>query len=274
LTDLQDQSTNGLFTFSIIVVDNDDIQSAKQLVESFQKTAAIRIEYFNEPEQNIARARNMAVRKAEGNYIAFIDDDEFPMRQWLFNLHTAIKRYGADGILGPVVPNYETKPPEWIIKGRFFERPSHKTGTVLDWTFTRTGNVLFRKDIFNDAENIFRVEFGSGGEDRDFFRRMIRKGHRFLWCEQAPVYEVVPPERLKRSFMLRRALLRGKIPQYKAIDIGKSVIAVPIYTAMLPFLLFVGQHTFMKYLIKNADHIGRILSLFRVNVIKQKYIMK
>jgi cellulose synthase/poly-beta-1,6-N-acetylglucosamine synthase-like glycosyltransferase len=70
--------------------------------------------------------------------------------------------------------------------------------------------VLLRSSIFKDKDNWFRAEFGSGGEDRDLFRRLIDKGCKFVWCAEAPVYEVVPPERFKRSFMLRRALLRRK----------------------------------------------------------------
>jgi len=228
-----------------------------------------------EPEQSIALARNRAVENARGDFIAFIDDDEFPCKDWLLNLYKAYSMYNADGILGPVLPHYEIDPPAWIIKGRFHERPSHKTGTVLPWTLTRTGNVLVRRELFDGKENIFRAEFGSGGEDRDFFRRKIDQGCTFLWCAEAPVFETVPPERYSRSFMLRRALLRGKTPyNQSALPLLKSGLAIPTYTILLPFLLFTRHHIFMKYLVSYADHIGRILSLFRLNLIKEKYVMK
>ena len=54
----------------------------------------------------------------------------------------------------------------------------------------------------------FNPEFRQG-EDQDFFRRMIDHGHVFIWCNEAVAYEVVPPIRWKRTFMLKRALLRG-----------------------------------------------------------------
>ena len=37
-----------------------------------------RVKYCVEPRQNIALARNKALQNAEGDLIAFIDDDEFP----------------------------------------------------------------------------------------------------------------------------------------------------------------------------------------------------
>ncbi|HEY1248849.1 MAG TPA: hypothetical protein VGE97_07680, partial [Nitrososphaera sp.] len=151
---------------------------------------------------------------------------------------------------------------------------SHRTGDVLKWTNTRTGNVLLKRAIFSDKENMFRPEFGSGGEDRDFFRRMIATGMRFVWCAEAPVYEAVPAERCTRSFMLRRALLRGQLPHFSSIDIVKSLIAVPLYALLLPFLLFGSHHVFMKYLIKDCDHLGRICSCLGLRLIKDRYVIQ
>jgi len=273
LSELQNQTTDSLFTYSIVVVDNDYIGSAKSIIEDWRSRSLVSIDYYNEPQQNIALARNRALENAKGNFIAFIDDDEYPVGNWLLNLYRAHKRLKADGILGPVVPYYETKPPKWVVRGKFYERSSPETASVLHWTKSRTGNVLLRKEIFDEKGNMFRPEFGMGGEDRDFFRRMTAKGFHFVWCAEAPVYEVVTAERYKRSFMLRRALLRGKIPYNRSfMACLKSLVAIPIYTLLLPFL-FVGQHhIFMKYLVSYFDHIGRILAFLRIDVIKQKYV--
>ena len=275
LIELDRQKTEGLITYSVVVVDNDHSLSAQDVVQSFQDTSKLEVQYFVEPEQSIALARNKAVENARGHFIAFVDDDEFPGRDWLLNLFKAFIKFKADGILGPVLPHYETKPPAWILRGRFHERPSHTTGTVLPWTLTRTGNVLLRRDLFDGKDNMFKTEFGSGGEDRDFFKRKIGQGCTFVWCTEAPVYETVPPERYSRSFMLRRALLRGKTPYNQSVlPLLKSTMAVPAYTILLPFLLFTRHHILMKYLVSYFDHIGRILSLLGFNVIKERYVIK
>jgi succinoglycan biosynthesis protein ExoM len=271
---LQGQVDEGLFAYGIVVVDNDSAASARHTVEELRRRSAVPIDYYIESEQNIALARNKAVDNAEGDFIAFIDDDEVPSADWLVNLYKAFRVFKPDGVLGPVVPHYEKDTPEWVVTGKFYERPSHRTGDVLPWTNTRTGNVMLRKQVFASGENRFRREFGSGGEDRDFFKRMIAKGMRFVWCEEAPVYEEVTAERCTRSFMLRRALLRGQLPHFKKADFLRSLLAVPIYTAVLPLLFLTGHHVFMKYLIKDFDHIGRILSLFGVRLIKDKYVIQ
>lgn len=274
LQELKVQVTKRLFTFSVVLVDNDRNESARGVFRAFKAESDIPIDYYVVPEQNIALARNKAVQSATGNFVAFIDDDEIPIHEWIINLYRTCQQFGADAVLGPVIPSYEPTTPHWVVKGKFYERPTHKTGTVLDWTKTRTGNVLLRKKIFESAENLFRPEFGMGGEDRELFRRVISQGYRFVWCAEAPVRELVPMVRCTRSFMIRRALLRGTIPQFGYRDIFKSLMAVPLYTAALPVLAFLGQHRFMRVVVKDFDHLGRLLAFCRLRVIKDKYILE
>ena len=148
LNELQIQETGGQFSYSIVVVDNDVAFSAQETVHSLIKSANVHMQYFNVPEQNISLARNKALEVADGEYIAFIDDDEFPTAKWLFSLYRAVNEYKVDGVIGPVIPYFEKTPPSWIIQGRICERRTFPTGKHLHWTETRTGNVLFSTRIF------------------------------------------------------------------------------------------------------------------------------
>jgi hypothetical protein len=99
---------------------------------------------------------------------------------------------------------------------------------------------------------------------------MLERGSIFIWCNEAVVYETVPPERFTRSYYLKRALLRGAVNSKKTslftLDILKSLIAFLLYTVTLPIFLLMGQHIFMQYLIKDCDHIGKLLGVFKVNL--------
>jgi succinoglycan biosynthesis protein ExoM len=228
-----------------------------------------------EARQNIALARNQAIENADGDFVAFIDDDEFPAGNWLLNLFRACEQYQVDGVLGPVRRHFDETPPKWIVKGDFYERPIHPTGLPVLWSLGRTGNVLLRKTVFTPGELPFRPEFRHG-EDQDFFRRAIASGRRFIWCSDAIAYEVVPPVRWKRTFMLKKALLRGSTaalhPTLGVADILKSVIAVPAYALALPFALILGQHRFMTLLVKLCDHLGKLLALLGINPIREQYV--
>jgi glycosyltransferase involved in cell wall biosynthesis len=268
------QETGGIFNYSVVIVDNHAAQSAKPVVEACRGAGKIAIIYAAEPERNIALARNTALAHATGDFIAFIDDDEFPAPNWLLNLFRTRETHQVAGVLGPVKPHFELQPPQWLIKGGFYERPTHPTGFVMPWQECRTGNVLLRRDIVDSSEPPFRREFGSGGSDQDFFRRMIERGYRFVWCNEAVVYEVVPPARWSRRFMIHRGLLRGRNtlrhPKQRFRNLLKSIIAVPAYTLALPVLFLAGHHYFMKYLVKLADHVGRLLALLRLNPVTER----
>jgi cellulose synthase/poly-beta-1,6-N-acetylglucosamine synthase-like glycosyltransferase len=273
---LRCQETGGLFSYSIVVADNDQSESARSVVSGFLATGGITATYCVQPERNIALTRNKALASGTGEFCAFIDDDEVPAKDWLLTMFNACNKYGADGVLGPVEPFFENEPPGWIIKGKFYDRPRHETGFVIPWTDGRTGNLLFKRAILTGIDPVFQPKFGSGGEDRDFFARMIPQGHVFVWCDEAVAFETVPPVRWNRTFMLKRALLRGKMSlNHRSIGLGailSSMAAIPLYTLALPFLILSGQHHFMKYLIKLCDHAGRILALLGFNPVKETYV--
>ncbi len=190
LDELARQDTRGLFTYSIVVADNDHLQSAKAVVLDFEAASPVPIRYCVEPRQNIALARNKAIENANGDFVAFIDDDEFPIKRWLLTLFKTCNEYDVDGVLGPVNPYFDEEPPKWLVKGKFYERATYPTGLVIDWRKGRTNNVLLKSRIMAAGVQPFNPEFLTG-EDQDFFSRMITMGHVFIWCNEALAYEVV-----------------------------------------------------------------------------------
>jgi hypothetical protein len=190
-------------------------------------------------------------------------------------LFVACHGYDVDGVLGPVKPQFDEEPPNWVVRGGFYNRPSYPTGFVIDWRKGRTGNLLLKRHVFARGEQHFRPEFLTG-EDQDFFRRMIEKGYVFIWCDEALVYEVVPSTRWKRTFLLKRALLRGAIsvvhPTAGAAALVKSAVAAPLYLAALPFALILGQGQFMTCLVRLCDHLGRLLATLGIDPIRQPYV--
>jgi succinoglycan biosynthesis protein ExoM len=266
---LRNQRTDGLFTYSVVVVDNDVAESARQIV--IDAADGMEIGYWVEPTRNIAMARNKAVQSAVGSFVAFIDDDEFPVPDWLYHAYRTCVAYGADAVLGPVKPQFEAPPPAWVVKGRLFERPTYPTGTVLAWYDTRTGNVLLKRSLFET--HLFRPEFRHS-EDQDFFKRVMQAGHVAVWCDDATVFEVQRPERFRVAYFLKRALLRGnvslRLQSNRLLMIAKSSLALMIYSLLLPVLAVVRRDLFIKFLIKECDHIGKLMAACRIDI--QKYL--
>ena len=281
LRGLAAQMSNKNFTYSIVVVDNDRRESGRKTVEQFRKEYAGEISYCVEPLQSIALARNRAVAHANGQFVAFIDDDEVPGIDWLATMLNCLLHYQAHGVLGPVKPRYSVAPAQWALRAGIFDRPNsqeYPSGAKLSANQTGTGNALIRRCIFNQIQGPFKSEFGSGGEDIDFFRRAMESGKVFVWCAEAVVHETVPAERIRVGFQIKRALLRGKValagPSGSMLGILKSLLACGLYIVILPPSVLFGRHMFLRYLIRLCDHGGKLLALFGLHPVKQTYVLE
>ena len=279
LQELVRQTTNGQFTYSLVVTDNDATGSAGEVVEEFREKHATPINFLVEPDRNIAKARNKCVANASGEYVAFIDDDEVPRQDWLLRLYQACETYRASGVLGPVKPYFAVKPPDWAVKAEFFDRPNSRdyaSGTLVQPNQTGTGNTLIRRQVFDEFEVAFKPELGSGGEDIDFFRRAMDRGHRFVWSTEAVAFELIPQERARISFQLRRALLRGQgslvSPSGRPLGVLKSIMACGWYALSLPVQLLRGRHVFLKYLVRFCDHFGKVTAFCGLKLVQEKYV--
>src|ERR1700680_1280790 len=81
---LEDLAHQSRLPDQVVVVDNDLAGSARPLIEQLRASGApFMIAYEVQPERNIAVTRNLTVRLADGDWLAFIDDDERAPASWL-----------------------------------------------------------------------------------------------------------------------------------------------------------------------------------------------
>lgn len=279
--ELNELKTESLFTVSIRIIDNDYQKSALPVIREFKKKSKFPIQYLVEPQKSISFARNKGIEKSN-SMIAFIDDDEFPGRDWLVNHYKILKERKISGVLGPVIPYFDNKPEAWLVKSKLCDRKSYPSGHVLHWSHTRTGNVLLTKELMNDSEARFDTNYNMGGCDVDFFKRLMNKGHTFIWCNEAPVYERVPLARQSKMYFCKRAFLQGcislnyaftkKNKTERAALLLKTTMAAAIYSLCLPLFRLTGTHVFMRYLVKDCHHIGRLLAMIGIRPVKNRYI--
>jgi len=196
----------------VVVVDNDPAGSARAVVERRRELGApFPIHYDVQSVKNIALTRNRTVELANGEWIAFIDDDERAPAGWLKQLADTVIRYPADGALGPVEPVVPTDAPAWIRHGRFYDWARMKTGTVIPLNKLRFGNVLLHGALLRDTPAPFDPDYGlTGGEDGDLLGRLVGHGACIVWCDEAVVHEPVEAARLSLRWLLLRALRGGQ----------------------------------------------------------------
>ena len=250
------------------------------MVAAVQSEMGLDLTYAIEPEHTIPAARNHALKLARGNYIGIIDDDELAPAEWLLQMYEAIQTFGVDGALGTVHPFFEGNPPSWLARSGICNLPIYRTGTLLHWSQTRTGNVLLKRSVFDDHGLTFDPRFRTGGSDQDFFRRAMERGCRFTAVAEAPVYEVVPPVRWARGYWVRRALVNGfNAEKYastamsrgrRALLTVKSMVGALACAAAMPIATVMGPHRSILCLEKGSYHLSRACASFGIELWRRR----
>ena len=197
------------YKVGIIIADNDDQPSARDLVIRMMDELQMPVHYIHAPARNISLARNACLDASRARFIAFIDDDETATEEWLVRLVKSAEGSRADVVLGPVRAGYSEDAPEWMRRGDF-----HSTFPVLVGGEIRTGytcNVLMRMDAKAILGRRFNLDRGqTGGEDTAFFDEVYREGGRIVYAPDAWTDEIVPADRASFSWLLRRRYRVGQ----------------------------------------------------------------
>jgi hypothetical protein len=197
----------------IVVVDNDQVDSARATVEALAADATCAIHYVHEPRAGVANARNAGMAKASGELIAFLDDDEEAPAGWLAALLAAQLKYDADVVFGPV----KARAPDSVAEHRdylerFFSRLGPAEAGVIDHYYG-CGDSLLRRAALPDPVSPFATERNQiGGEDDMLFGQMKAAGAVFAWEPAAWVWEDPVPERLTLDYTIARAFAYGQGP--------------------------------------------------------------
>ena len=263
----------------IIVVDNDPEKQGEPIIAQSVNSLRYPIYYFTQPEKNISLTRNKAVNNASGDYILFIDDDEYADPLWIINLVKCIKQYDADAAFGKLVPYFNKISPGWVEKWDLFSRPCSKTGEYPKFTYT--GNCIVKTEVIKMIEGPFNPEYGlTGGEDTFLFGILHQQGFKLVSCQEAIAYDYFPPERttikwlLKRSFRTGNTYARRKIKFSKYKFRTKVFLSIKVLISFI-FYIFLLSITFFipKYcifwLIKILSKIGHFSAL--INYYPEEY---
>lgn len=228
--------------FEIVVVDNDAAGSARDAVAAIAAEGAVPLRYIAEPRPGISHARNAGVAAAGGRYLAFLDDDEEAVPGWLAAFLAAIVEAGSDAVVGPVRPRFPAGMTVDAYRHKVYTRDAGvATGTrLLRWS--GIGNALLDKERCFGAElQPFDPRLGlTGGEDSLFFRQLLRRGGKLVWCAEAVAWESVEADKLAPRYLLRRAFRGAQTTTYvctavKPPELGRAAYFMAAGAAQMLF---------------------------------------
>ena len=157
--------------FEIIFWDNKSKDNSESIYKNFNDK---RLRYFcSKTHTSLYEARNLAIRKTKGNFIAFLDVDDYWEKNKLYQQVKKLKNKKFDLVYsnyfilnqftGLKKKAYNKKLPEGII----FEK-------LLNEYFIGIGTVLMKREVFFKTKEVFNKKYNIIG-DFDFFLRISKK---------------------------------------------------------------------------------------------------
>ena len=191
----------------VLVADNDAEQHLGfDLCQQMRKNYRWPLVSIIAPERGIAQVRNSLVAHALDDpriqFVAMLDDDEWPSPRWLDELLRTQRATKADAVEGAIASVFEGE-----TLTRFDGVASHRGASGPVGKLEGAGNILLSRSCL---ENMTRPWFDpafalTGGEDKDFFVRLVRAGARFGWSAEALACTEIPATRMGLKWALSRA---------------------------------------------------------------------
>jgi glycosyltransferase involved in cell wall biosynthesis len=211
--------------WELLVVNNNCTDGTDAVVGAFGDRLPVRV--IHEPTPGQARARNLAIAEAKGDYILWTDDDVLLDSNWLVAILQAFDRFDAEWVFGRSEPEWPGSQPPWYseqFRGYFAlldYGPEPFVVTDVRKPFYGLNFACARSAVL--GLNGFRSEFGfrgAGGgigEDIDMFERAVGAGMRVVYTPHAVVRHIIPPDRLLKSYHRRRHWTANEV-YYQFLD--------------------------------------------------------
>jgi ADP-heptose:LPS heptosyltransferase/GT2 family glycosyltransferase len=220
----------------VLVVDNGSTDATREVLAEFsdgpragETAPSLPIRSINGPGKGgWAAARNLAVREARADWVAFTDDDCAPAEDWLERVDRHAQA-GLDAVGGLVEPAGPLPYPWWWHPEMGWavglSVPGHRGPLAGSLYYPQTANWASRRAVllqepFQEIESptLRRANrdlaetkrlYRSGREDAELWRRLRRKGFRTRFDAAMRVCHGVNPARLRFGTLARRAFQDG-----------------------------------------------------------------
>lgn len=251
-------------SIEVIVSDDASNDNTEEVVRGFGDSRIIYLR--NEKTLGLSAARNLAMSRAAGEYVIFMDDDSSLKEDFFERLRAIIKEYGLS-VLCPKIVSPETGEPF----AEFSADSGNKYLGYFDFNHFRGGShILSRKVI--EKNGYYDERFGIGAkygaaEESDYFFRLKSKGEKVLYCPELVIYHKIDydPEPSKVfsysygiSAMLAKQITRDPAHIYFYLPIFARRLAVSLIRTL--------QHTFFPASIEAKNRMYKYKYFFKGTV--------
>jgi GT2 family glycosyltransferase len=182
-----------------------------------EKTALNLKVVFNDGEVGLSAARNLGIKEAKGDIIAFVDDDALLFPDWAEEMVKAYKDDSIIGVTGSAFPLWEDESMSWLPEEFYWIISCTAWCDLNEVREVRNAwgmNMSFRREAFDQC-GLFLNECGFHkgpmAEDNEFSLRVkAATGRSIIYSPKVKLWHMVHQYRLSRQFISQRAYWIGR----------------------------------------------------------------
>lgn len=229
--------------WEFLIIDNASSDATPAILEGHAWPQGWQVRVVREDKLGLSNARNRAIQEARGEYVIFMDDDETADPDWLCAFERLVEAHSPDAFGGRIDVMFEDMRPSWLADELLaFLGELHRADTIVQLTdpgsFFHGGNFGFRKSVCETVGG-FDSMLGrkgtdnTGGEEVDFYRRLLAAGFRVWWTPEAVIYHRIQAAKLKRGYFLDLHFRQGKMEAIRRRGNGPRVPPNYLYGQLL-----------------------------------------
>ena len=241
---LQNQLQTENISWEIIIVDNNSTDNTANIVKNYQKNwqHSFPLKYCFETRQGAAYARERGVSEAKGEFIGFLDDDNYPLSNWVINAYKFCQKYPKAGAIGSQIhPNWEIEPPENFQRIAPFLAITERGNLPLLYEpknnlLPPSAGIVIRKQAWLESVPKKLVLTGRingnmlTGEDTEMLRYIQQSNWEIWYNPEMEIYHQIPRWRLQKEYLF---------PFFKGIGLSRYVTrTVNIKPYLKPAVIF------------------------------------
>ena len=270
--------------FEVILINNNSTDATEAISKKFEKhTPEINFQYHIESSQGLSFARNKGIEVAQGNIIAFIDDDAIAEPDYAENILKTIEGNPEfTGFGGKVIPIYpDGKEPAWMskyIQGVVSKVDyGEKTGPFDKKKYPVGCNMIFRREVFDEL-GAFNVNLKYRSDDKYIFLKLRNHNKKILYTPSVVVHHNIDASRLTHEFIVKLCIQIGATEKIRLRESKTGLFSKfmeYLWKQVASFVLFFlflikGQTAKAHYIVMVRWYI--LIGFFRkVEYIQQKY---
>jgi len=197
--------------WEFLVIDNGSRDATPELLAHHIWPSGWEVRVVREEKLGLSNARNRAIAEARGDYIIFVDDDETADPDWLCAFERLIETVQPDAFGGRIKVLFEDDiRPTWLSDELLgFLGELNRSDGIVPLAEQNTsfygGNFGFRR-VVCDTVGAFDAMLGrkgtdnTGGEEVDFYRRLLAAGFKVWWTPEAVIHHRIQAVKLNRRY--------------------------------------------------------------------------